>query len=164
MGLFDVFKKAELPARDDKDIVAVCNGEMIAPGKISDPMFAEEMMGQTIGFVPADGDFVSPANGELEMIATTGHAFSIRMADGTGLLIHIGIDTVAMKGNGFKLLKKQGDKVKAGEKIIKADLKAIKAAGHESTTMLIVAEPAEEDAVLSFRDFGPVTQGEVISR
>lgn len=85
-------------------------------------MFAQEIMGQTIGFVPKNGLIVSPANGTLEVVFQTGHAFGVRMQDGTGLLVHIGINTVDMNGKGFKIFARQGDTVKAGQPIIFVDL------------------------------------------
>lgn len=168
MGLFDNLfgKKHETNAKTyaDTDIVAIANAAMIPAADISDAMFREEMMGQTIGFDLKDGTIVSPANGELEALFPTGHAFAVRMADGTGLLVHIGVDTVNMNGEGFKVLAKQGDKVKAGQPIVKVDRDAVKKAGYEYTTMLIVTEPAEEGAKISYIPFGDVTQGQVINQ
>ena len=86
-------------------------------------MFSQEAMGQTVAVEPTNGLIRSPANGELEMVFETKHAFAVRMKDGTGLLVHIGVDTVNMKGEGFTALKQQGDTVKAGEPVIKVDLK-----------------------------------------
>ena len=62
-------------------------------------------MGQTVAVEPTDGVIVSPANGEIELVFDTGHAFAVRMKDGTGLLVHIGIDTVSLEGKGFHVLK-----------------------------------------------------------
>lgn len=156
MGLFDKL----FGGNNDNDIVAVANGEMIEPAKIKDDMFAQEMMGQTVGFELTDGEIVSPANGTLEVVFPTGHAFALRTKDGRGLLVHIGIDTVKMNGEGFTILKKQGDTVKAGETVIKADLNAIKAAGFESTTMLVTTEGDK----INYVDFGPVEKGKKINK
>jgi len=155
---------ADLPAAADDAIVAVADGTLIGPKDIKDPMFAEETMGQTVAVEPTSGVIVSPANGTLEMVFETGHAFAVRMKDGTGLLVHIGVDTVNMKGEGFTVLKKQGEEVKAGEPIVKADLKAIAKAGYSSQTMIVITEPAQEDAKASYIDFGPVKAGQVITK
>lgn len=163
MGLFDFLKKEELPTYADSDVVAVCNGEFIEPAKISDPVFAESMMGKTVAIEPTDGTIVSPVNGTLEAIFPTGHAFGVRANDGTGYLIHIGIDTVAMKGDGFKVLKKQGETVKAGETVVKMDVSKVKAANHPTTTMIIVTEPVDGKEY-NYIPFGPVTKGQVISK
>lgn len=162
MGLFDkLFKKEEaVPASND--IFAACTGEYVSNDKISDPMFAENMMGKTIGIEPTDGDIVSPCDGEIEAFFPTGHAFGLRMADGTGVLVHIGIDTVNLGGAGFTALKKTGDKVKAGESVVKVDLESVKAAGCPITTMIIITEPVD-GRNYDYVDYGPVTKGQKIS-
>ena len=153
-----------LEAVADDAIVAVADGILIGPEKMKDEMFAQEAMGQTVAVEPANGRIVSPANGTLEMVFETGHAFAIRMKDGTGLLVHIGVDTVNMKGEGFIVLKKQGDEVKAGEPVVNVDLKAVEAAGYSTQTMLVITEPAEEGKLAAFIPYGPVTAGKVITR
>jgi len=153
-----------IPAVADDVIVAFADGELIGPDKMKDPMFAEESMGQTVAIEPTSGLILAPANGTLEMIFDTGHAFSVRMKDGTGMLIHIGVDTVNMKGEGFTVLKKQGDEVKAGEPVIRVDLKAVEAAGYSTQTMLVITEPANEEVPVSYIGFGPVTAGQAITK
>lgn len=162
MGLFNIFKKDNNLNIKETDIVSLGNGKMISPKEINDPMFAEEMMGQTIGFILSDGEVVAPATGKLEVLFPTGHAFALRMNDGTGLLVHIGIDTVNLKGKGFKVLKKQGDKVKAGEVVVKVDLDTVKQAGYDATTMLIVTEPIHDGEKINFIDFGNVKKSQII--
>ncbi len=162
MGLFNIFKKDNNLNIKETDIVSLGNGKMISPKEINDPMFAEEMMGQTIGFILSDGEVVAPATGKLEVLFPTGHAFALRMNDGTGLLVHIGIDTVNLKGKGFKVLKKQGDKVKAGETVVKVDLDTVKQAGYDATTMLIVTEPIHDGEKINFIDFGNVKKSQII--
>lgn len=154
---------ADIPAVADNVIVAVADGDLIGPDKIKDEMFSQEAMGQTVAVEPKNGIIVSPANGTLEMIFETGHAFAVRMKDGTGLLVHIGVDTVNMKGEGFTVLKKQGDEVKAGEPVVKVDLKAVEAAGYSAQTMIVVTEPANEDAKIAYIAYGPVTAGQAIT-
>lgn len=155
---------AQIPAVADDALVAFADGELIGPDKMKDPMFAEEAMGQTVAIEPSSGIILAPANGTLEMVFDTGHAFSVRMKDGTGLLVHIGVDTVNMKGEGFTVLKKQGDEVKAGEPVVKVDLNAVKAAGYSTQTMLVVTEPVNEEVRVSYIGFGPVTAGQVITK
>lgn len=142
MGLFDRFKKEDLPALDVEDdaIVAPANGKLIDVSTVSDQMFAQKMLGDSVAFA-YDGDKVticSPANGELTTLFPTGHAFGITRNDGVEILVHIGIDTVNAKGDGFKTGKyKQGDKVKAGSPIVTVDLKKLKA-NYDMSTMLII--------------------------
>ncbi len=164
MGFFSrMFNKEKAQEHGDKEIVAVADGIMGPASSISDATFREELLGQTIGFSLQTGTIVSPANGKLEMIFPTGHAFSLRMNDGTGLLVHIGINTVGMKGEGFRVLARQGDTVKAGQPVVKVDLEAVKRAGYENTTMLIVAEPVHQEKI-SYLPFGEVRRGQTIAK
>ena len=162
MGLFDMFNKKEiLPSVSDKNIVAICNGEMIEPQKIKDKIFASEVMGKTVGFIPSSHEIVSPCNGILEVMFSTGHAFAIRMKDGTGVLVHVGINTVDLNGKGFKVLAKQGSKVKAGQKILDIDLDVIRKSGYNTTTMLIITEPVDGNEY-NFSPFGQKEKSEII--
>lgn len=112
MGLFDkLFGKNEtvqLPEIADDAIIALGNGELIDVTTVSDAMFAEQVMGKTAAFKLTDKTVVSPVNGTVEVAFETGHAFAVRMKDGTGILVHIGIDTVSLNGKGFKMLAKVG--------------------------------------------------------
>lgn len=147
-------------------MAAPVSGRMIAANEISDTAFSQEMLGQTIGIVPADNDnaVVAPANGIIEMVFETGHAFGIKTFNGTGLLVHIGVDTVSLNGKGFKTFAKQGDMVKAGQKIIEADFDTIKAAGLDCTVMLIVTEQPAEGFRINYIDNSKVEKGQVINR
>lgn len=162
MGLFNRFlKKEDLPDVSDKNIVAICDGEMIEPSRIEDKMFAKETLGKTIGFIPTSGEIVAPCNGTLEVMFPTGHAFAIRMNDGTGVLVHIGINTVDLNGKGFQVFAKQGSKVKAGEKILDVDLDVIKESGCLTTSMLIITEPVTDNDY-KFSPFGYKKKCELI--
>lgn len=137
MGLFGgLFKKKD-------EIVALADGKVVETKSVSDPMFAEEMMGKTLVF-NYDADTVtlhSPASGTLTVLFPTGHAFGITTDDGVELLVHCGVDTVSANGDGFKLLdKKQGDKVNAGDPIVEVDVKALKEK-FDMSTMLVITNP-----------------------
>ena len=86
---------------------------------------------------------VSPVNGTVEVAFETGHAFAVRMKDGTGILVHIGIDTVSLNGKGFKMLAKVGQKVKAGQPMVEVNWSTVNNAGLDASTMLIITEPVE---------------------
>lgn len=139
----NIFGKEELDEYLDKDILAVCTGELISPDRIDDPAFSEQMLGKTVGIIPEDSKFVSPCNGVLEVLFPTGHAYGVRAKDGTSILVHIGIDTVDMHGIGFHVHKAQGDIVQAGEVIVSVDLEVIKNAGYDITTSVIITEEAD---------------------
>ncbi|MBQ7593436.1 MAG: PTS glucose transporter subunit IIA, partial [Synergistaceae bacterium] len=122
-------------------------------------------MGQTVAIEPSDGTVAAPVNGKIEMIFETGHAFGMRMSDGTGLLIHIGVDTVNLKGQGFTVLKKAGDVVKAGEPIVRVDLDVLKKAGYSAQTMIVITEPVDEDVKVAFTEFGKtVKRGDILNK
>ena len=137
MGLFGgLFKKKD-------EIVALADGKVVETKSVSDPMFAEEMMGKTLVF-NYDADTVtlhSPASGTLTVLFPTGHAFGITTDDGVELLVHCGVDTVSANGDGFKLLdKKQGDKVNAGDPIVEVDVNKLKEK-FDMSTMLVITNP-----------------------
>lgn len=162
MEFLNVFKKKEtLPNIPDDKMVAVCDGEMIPAKDIKDEMFSKEALGKTVGFIPSSGEIVAPCNGVLEVMFPTGHAFAIRMKDGTGVLVHVGINTVDLDGNGFDVHVKQGSQVKAGQKIVDVDLNAVKKAGYDPTTMLIITEGVDNKEY-SFSSFGQKTKAEVV--
>lgn len=155
----------ELPVVPDNVIVALANGKFIGPDEMKDEMFSQQTMGQTVAIEPSDGVICAPVNGTIEMIFPTAHAFGMRMPDGTGLLIHIGVDTVNLKGQGFILLKKEGDEVKAGEPVVKVDLDVLKNAGYSPQTMIVITEPSEEGKIIEFIEFGKeVMRGDILSR
>lgn len=161
-GKKPVVPTVSITPRADDEIVAVANGELLQASMIKDEAFAAEAMGQTVAVEPSDGLIASPVNGEIEMVFDTGHAFAVRMKDGTGLLIHIGIDTVNLKGQGFTVLKKQGDTVKAGEPVVNVNLDTIRKAGYSTQTMIIVTEPVG-DKPIAFTNFGRVSCGQKIT-
>ncbi len=161
MGLFDKILKKDASICSDDDVVAVCDGKIIETKSIKDEMFAQEMMGKTCAFEPSNDEIVSPVNGTLELVYPTKHAFGVKAKDGTGYLIHIGIDTVNLKGRGFKALKKQGDFVFAGQTVIKADLNEIRKTC-PITTMLIVTEP-KDGKEYNFKSIGAVNKGDKIN-
>ena len=149
----------------DDAIVAVADGKFIGPDEIKDEAFASQSMGQSVAVDPANGIIAAPANGVIEMIFPTAHAFGMRMKDGTGLLVHIGIDTVKLNGKGFTLLKKQGDTVKAGEPVVRVDLDAVRKAGYSPQTIVVITEPAREGELVAFTDFGKtVARGDTINK
>ncbi|MCD8028211.1 MAG: PTS glucose transporter subunit IIA [Erysipelotrichaceae bacterium] len=161
-NIFSFFNKQEsLPNVSDKNLISICNGEMIEPQRIADKIFAGEVMGKTVGFIPSSNEIFSPCDGTLEVMFPTGHAFAIRMKDGTGILVHVGINTVDLNGKGFKILAKQGSKVKAGQKLLDVDFDFIKKEGYDPTIMLIITEPVE-NVEYNFSEFGPKEKYEII--
>ncbi|MCR5794540.1 MAG: PTS glucose transporter subunit IIA [Solobacterium sp.] len=146
--MFDRFRKKEeeiLPKpfeKNDDEIVALADGELIDVRTVSDPMFAEKMMGDSVAFRYAQDKVIlcSPANGTLSVMFPTGHAFGITMNNGVQLLVHCGVNTVETNGDGFRILKKkQGDTVKAGDPIVEVDMAKL-AKTYDMSTMLIITD------------------------
>lgn len=137
MGLFDKFMKKEDPEVISDSVLSPCRGKLINLSDVEDEVFSQKAMGDGVAVEPSEGIFYAPVAGTLETVFPTGHAYGLRSKDGKELLIHIGIDTVELNGKGFTLHVKQGDKVKAGDKMVTADLDGIRQAGYKVTTMLI---------------------------
>ena len=167
MGLFDKFFKKEetidLPELNvgDGAIVAIADGEVIDITTVSDPVFAEQMMGKSTAFkYDKKTVLCSPANGTLSVLFPTGHAFGIVTNEGVELLVHCGVDTVNAKGDGFRLLnKKQGDPVKAGDPIVEVDVPKLSNT-YDMSTMLIITNANDKE--LDFIDPQPVTRGQSV--
>ncbi len=149
-GFLKKKEKFEALNLDDRKISSLGNGKLIPIASVSDPMFAQEMMGESIAF-SFSGNGVTifaPANGTISAIFPTGHAFGITTADGVELLVHIGVNTVESKGNGFKLLgKKQGDSVKAGDPIVSVDFDRL-SASYDMSTMLVITDANDRKVTL----------------
>lgn len=167
MGLFDkLFNKEEVLEElvniSDDDIVAIADGNLIDVHTVSDPVFAQEMLGKSISF-KYDQDKVtlcSPVNGTLSVLFPTGHAYGLLANNGVEVLIHCGINTVESKGEGFKLLnKKQGDSVKAGDPIVEVDIKKL-SKSYDMSTMLIITNANDKD--INFIDPQEVKRGQTL--
>ena len=167
MGLLDkLFGKQEEVVLEelnvsDEDIVAIADGQLFDVHTVSDPVFAQEMMGKSIAFkYNADKAILcSPVNGTLSVLFPTGHAFGLLANNGVEVLVHIGIDTVNTKGDGFKILKKQDDKVKAGDPIVEVDIKKL-SQNYDMSTMLIITNPNDKD--INFIEPQEVKRGQSI--
>lgn len=110
-------------------LYAPMTGNVVRMEEVPDPAFAEKMMGEGCAIVLADGKIVAPIDGEINVAFATGHAYGLIDKDGVEILIHIGIDTVEMEGEGFTTYVKIGDKVKKGDLLAEVDLDKMKAYG-----------------------------------
>lgn len=123
----------------EKGVKAILSGKVIPIEEVDDNVFSQKIMGDGFAIEPTDTTVVAPSDAEVAIVmADTGHACGLTLGNGMELLIHVGIDTVDMGGDGFELLVSQGDKVSAGTPLIRFDPEKIRAAGHPTTTMLIV--------------------------
>ena len=119
-------------------VYAPIKGNVIPSAKIPDETFATGVLGEGVGIEPAVGIVYAPFDGEISSTTDTKHAIGISSPDGMELLIHVGVNTVAMEGDGFELFCAEGDKVKAGQKLMTFDIDKIKAAGYSTTTAVLV--------------------------
>ena len=131
-------------------------GNVVALENVDDPVFSSGAMGQGIAVKPSQGVVYAPADAEVSIAFATGHAYGLKTANGAEILIHVGIDTVTMNGEGFEQKVSQGDKVKAGDVLGTFDSNKIAAAGLDDTTMVIVTNTADYASVT------PVASGSVV--
>lgn len=131
-------------AQADNVLTAIADGRVIPLSDVPDEVFSQGVMGDGVAFEPTGDTIYAPADAEITVVmADTKHACGLRMNDGTELLIHVGVDTVDMGGDGFTLHVSEGDKVRRGDALVTFDANKIAAAGHPTTTMLIVTDPGE---------------------
>ena len=142
-------------ALQNETLVTPIVGDVVALADVNDPVFSSGAMGQGIAVKPSQGVVYAPADAEVSIAFPTGHAFGLKTTDGAEVLIHVGIDTVTMNGEGFEAKVAQGDKVKAGDVLGTFDSNRIAAAGLDDTTMVIVTNTADYASV------DPVATGSV---
>ncbi|HGA1195301.1 TPA: glucose PTS transporter subunit IIA, partial [Streptococcus suis] len=140
---------------NEETLVSPLSGDVVALENVNDPVFSSGAMGKGLAVKPSEGVVYAPADAEVTIAFETGHAYGLKTASGAELLIHIGIDTVSMNGNGFEKLVAAGDKVKAGTPLAKFDAAKIAEAGLDDTTMIIVTNTAD------FAEVSPLAEGTI---
>ena len=113
-------------------------GKAIPMSEVNDPTFSQEILGKGTAVIPSEGRIAAPADGEITMVFDTKHAISMNTSSGAELIIHVGLDTVQLKGKYFTAHVKAGDQVKAGDLLLEFDLQKIKDQGYDVTTPVIV--------------------------
>ena len=131
----------------DETVVSPIVGQTVALSDVNDPVFSSGAMGQGLAIKPSEGVVYAPADAEVTIAFGTGHAYGLKTANGAEILIHVGIDTVTMNGEGFEQKVSQGDKVKAGDILGTFEIEKIAAAGLDDTTMVIVTNTADYASV-----------------
>lgn len=124
-------------------IAAPVSGRAVPVTEVPDATFSEKILGDGIAIIPTDGKILSPVDGTLSTVADTSHAFGFLSDDGFDVLVHVGLETVALKGEGFRVLKKAGDRVKKGDLIAEVDLKLLKSKNINPITPVIVCNVPE---------------------
>ncbi|HFI0507668.1 TPA: sucrose-specific PTS transporter subunit IIBC [Streptococcus suis] len=150
-----MLEEAETGLVAEETLVSPLSGDVVALENVNDPVFSSGAMGKGLAVKPTEGVVYAPADAEVTIAFETGHAYGLKTASGAEILIHIGIDTVSMNGNGFEKLVAAGDKVKAGTPLAKFDAAKIAEAGLDDTTMIIVTNTAD------FTEVSPLAEGTI---
>ncbi|MCQ2794107.1 MAG: PTS glucose transporter subunit IIA [Bacilli bacterium] len=137
MGLFDRFKKSDA---DPLTIYAPISGKVIPLEQLADKTFSSKIMGDGVAIIPSEGKIFAPVNGTISALLDTKHAYGVTAEGGYELLVHIGQDTVNLKGEGFTTKAKQDKKIKKGELLGTFDIDFIKKSGYEIATPVIVMQ------------------------
>lgn len=148
----------ERSVRGEAEMTAPVNGKVILLSEVRDEAFASEAIGKGIAMIPQDGRICAPCDGVVSALFPTGHAIGITSANGAEVLIHVGMDTVRLNGAGFTSHVSEGQMVKAGDLLIEADLEAIRKAGYDTTTPVIITN-TEDFAEVETAGVGLVKAG-----
>lgn len=136
-------------------------GELIPLEEVPDPVFSQKMMGEGVGFIPNDGEIFSPVDGKVTQVFPTKHAIGIMTEGDVEVLLHLGLETVDLKGEGFTIEVEAGDQLKVNDRIGAFDLSFIEEKGKSKTSVLVFpnfAEKVEEQTILNKGDVDPGTE------
>lgn len=136
-------------------------GELVPLSDVNDDVFSSGLLGKGIAIVPARGEVFAPFSGEIITLLESKHAIGLKSHNGVELLIHVGIDTVTLKGQHFESYVSQGDRVEAGDKMLEFDMEAIKAKGFELVTPVIVTNDKQFSEV-KFAEPASIHRGDLI--
>ncbi|SFU53568.1 PTS sugar transporter subunit IIA [Alicyclobacillus macrosporangiidus] len=139
------------------EVLAPFSGRALTLADVPDPVFAQKMVGDGAAVDPASDTLVAPVSGTLTNLFPTGHAAGITTDEGLEILIHIGMDTVELKGEGFTPVARQGDRVTAGQPIIRMDLERLRSVAKSLVTPVVLTNPARVAAL------EPVASGDVVA-
>ncbi|EGO2716284.1 beta-glucoside-specific PTS transporter subunit IIABC [Enterococcus faecalis] len=138
-----VLKTEATTVKEKQRIQAPLQGQLVSLNQINDEVFASQQMGKTLAIYPTEEQIVSPGNGQVTALYPTHHAIGLKLDNGAEILLHIGINTVELKGQGFETFVKVGERVKLGQKLLSFDKQIIQAAGYDPTVLVIVTNTAE---------------------
>ena len=153
--------KPEISSNKEEKLVAPLTGQVVPLSQVKDEVFSSGSMGKGIAIKPKNGQVCSPLDGEVVMVFPTGHAIGLKSNNGAEVMIHIGMDTVELDGKGFTTLVKKDQKVKKGEPLINFDLEAVKKAGFETTTPVVVTNSNNYHEVNAVAN-GTITIGDAL--
>ncbi len=148
MGLFDKLFKSN----SNITLASPIKGQSLPLSKVSDPTFGEEILGKGVAIQPEGNKIVSPCDGVVDLMFDTGHAVNLKSSDGVEILIHVGLDTVALKGEGFKTFKKTDEPVKKGDLLIEFDKDFLLKKGYDIIVPMIICNTDEYKLVKALTD------------
>ncbi|EHT2878039.1 PTS glucose transporter subunit IIA [Enterococcus faecalis] len=138
-----VLKTEATTVKEKQRIQAPVQGQLVSLDQINDEVFASQQMGKTLAIYPTEEQIVSPGNGQVTALYPTHHAIGLKLDNGAEILLHIGVNTVELKGRGFETFVKVGERVRLGQKLLSFDKQIIQAAGYDPTVLVIVTNTAE---------------------
>lgn len=144
-----------------EEIAAPVSGKVIPLSEVEDEAFSKGILGDGVAIVPSEGKFYAPCDGIISAFFPTGHAFGITTDNGAEVLVHVGMDTVSLEGNGFSAKKAEGDRVKKGDLLLEVDLEVIKKSGLSTVTPVIITN-GDDFAGLSKGESKEVKHGDVV--
>ncbi|XAW90739.1 glucose PTS transporter subunit IIA [Vibrio sp. CDRSL-10 TSBA] len=132
------YRQKRAKSRSFAQISSPISGQVVALSMVGDPTFASEIIGQGVAIIPESGELRAPFNGKVASVFKTHHSIGLQSEDGVEMLIHIGIDTVKLKGKGFELLVEAGQEVVQGQLLIQFDLQVLTTLGYDTTTPIVI--------------------------
>lgn len=141
-----IFKK--LFGKSYDEVCAPAAGKVVPLSEVSDPTFGEEILGKGVAIQPSEGRIVAPCDATVDMMFETGHAVSLIADSGAEILIHVGLDTVNLKGKHYTVHAKNGDKVTKGQLLLEFDLEAIAAEGYDTITPVIICNTPDYATII----------------
>ncbi|WP_174616133.1 PTS sugar transporter subunit IIA [Virgibacillus ihumii] len=138
--------------KKEGSIVAPLNGDVVQLTDVPDPVFNQKMMGDGIAINPAEGKVFAPVDGEIIQIPETKHAIGLRTADGVEILIHIGLETVSLKGEGFTVKTEVGKNVSTGDELLEFDLEYVREHAADTITPIVITNGKETDKTFTMTE------------
>jgi PTS system glucose-specific IIA component len=146
--------------RKTREVFSPVDGQVIEIEKVDDEVFSTKMVGDGVAIIPMSDIFCAPVDGTISKIFSTNHAYSVKSDKDLEVMVHIGLETVALKGEGFERLANEGDEVKAGDPVIRVDLAYIKEHAKDIVTPVIVSD--ESDAGSIEKRYNIVKVGDIL--
>ena len=152
--MFGIFKKKPLEIKSPVD------GKVVDLESVPDEVFANKLVGDGVAIIPQNGEFTAPIDGVVSKIFDTNHAYIVTSDSGIDVMVHIGLETVSLNSQGFSPVVSQGDKLKAGDIVIKADLEYIKQNAADTITPVVISDEKSYKSIEKF--YGDMTTDETI--